>query len=232
MNVDGRFARYDHIIVHCSATNDTQDIGSVDIDNWHRQRGWRGCGYHLVIRRDGTTEHFDLGFPARPFGEPGAHVGDCGPNWNSRSLGFCLVGGVDVQGRPASNFTQKQMDALRMMTYMICDAYRKENIPAPTVLGHRDLIRQTGAPAKACPCFDVPTWWNLGVSKWPAIPDDEDVINTSETLTLKSVWEVMDGDTLWSISLATGVPVSKLRHLNSFVATTDVIFPGDRIILR
>ena len=46
----------DYIIIHCTATRPSQDIGFEEVNNWHRARGWIGCGYHFIIKRDGKIE--------------------------------------------------------------------------------------------------------------------------------------------------------------------------------
>ncbi|MGL5965359.1 MAG: N-acetylmuramoyl-L-alanine amidase, partial [Fusobacteriaceae bacterium] len=75
----------DHIVIHCSATKPTMDIGVRDIRMWHKQQGWLDVGYHFIIKRDGTIEE------GRPVDVVGSHV----KNHNSNSVGVCLVGGVD-----------------------------------------------------------------------------------------------------------------------------------------
>ena len=32
------------------------DVPVSTIDEWHKERGWDGCGYHFLIRADGTIE--------------------------------------------------------------------------------------------------------------------------------------------------------------------------------
>ena len=45
------------LIVHCSATYGSQDIGAVEIRRVHvDENGWRDIGYHYVIRRNGDIE--------------------------------------------------------------------------------------------------------------------------------------------------------------------------------
>ena len=44
------------IIIHCSATPRGVDYSAADIDKWHRQRGFRGIGYHYVIKLDGRSK--------------------------------------------------------------------------------------------------------------------------------------------------------------------------------
>ena len=43
------------LIVHCAATTPSMDIGASEIDSWHRAKGWKKIGYHLVIRRNGIS---------------------------------------------------------------------------------------------------------------------------------------------------------------------------------
>ena len=85
--------RTDYIIIHCSATPPNMDVNAKEIDRWHRQKGWLGIGYHYVIKRDGTRE------VGRKLSEAGAHC----IAYNHKSVGICLVGGVDVAGGKAEN---------------------------------------------------------------------------------------------------------------------------------
>ena len=45
-----------YIVIHCSQTRPSQNIGAKEIDRWHRERGWLKIGYGKVIKRDGTVE--------------------------------------------------------------------------------------------------------------------------------------------------------------------------------
>ena len=143
--------KVDHIIVHCSATPTRHRWTSVNIDRDHRAKGYLGNGYHVVIPRDGSIEMARCGHKCRPLSKAGAHVGDCGPGWNARTVGICLVGGVDNHMEPENNFTDAQMEALRFVL-----AAFKRILPEAEIMGHRDLIKKTGAQnKKACPSFDV-----------------------------------------------------------------------------
>lgn len=142
------------IVVHCSATRATSDIGRKEIELMHRQQGWRTIGYHYVIRRDGTVEK------GRPDHEPGAHV----KGYNSRSLGIVMAGGVAQDGRTAeTNFTDAQYDALETLLVSLRDTY-----PTAKIVGHRDLSPDRNGNGKveknewvkACPTFDVAAWWS------------------------------------------------------------------------
>ncbi|WP_067516862.1 N-acetylmuramoyl-L-alanine amidase [Endozoicomonas ascidiicola] len=144
----------DHIIVHCSATPATMDVDSVTIDRWHRERKWLGNGYHYVIKRNGQVESEATGQKCRPLDRPGAHVGDCGRGWNKRSIGICLVGGTDAEGKTERNFTPEQMESLKSLLEHLNDCF-----PNCLIMGHRDLIELTDAANKKdCPAFDVKEW--------------------------------------------------------------------------
>ncbi len=106
---------------------------------WHKQQGWLDVGYHYIIKRDGTCEQ------GRPENVVGSHVKD----WNDRSVGVCLVGGIDDKGKFAANFTPAQMSTLRGLLGELKVAYPNADIKA-----HHDV-----AP-KACPSFDLQRWLN------------------------------------------------------------------------
>lgn len=130
-----------YLVVHCSATPEDRDVGVEDIRQWHRQKGWLDVGYHFVITRDGELQR------GRPHDRPGAHV----RGFNHLSLGICLVGGVESDGKtPEQNFTPYQYKTLELL---LTDLKRLH--PQAEVLGHRDMPKVN----KACPCFDVKTWW-------------------------------------------------------------------------
>lgn len=132
----------DHLIVHCSATPAGRDIGAREINRWHRQRGWRGIGYHYVIRLDGTVE---LG---RSIREAGAHV----EGWNRHSIGVCLIGGVSADNplEAKNTYTEAQMTSLHKLL-----ADLQAQFPEAVICGHRDMPEVR----KACPSFDVRAWW-------------------------------------------------------------------------
>lgn len=149
----------DHLIIHCSATKADQNITATDIDKWHRAKGWWGCGYHYVITRDGRIQSHENGDRCRPLAQSGSHVGECGPGWNARSIGLCMVGGVGRTGKAENNFTEAQWNALEIAVLEILAKF-------PTIKhlgGHRDLIKKTGASPKDCPCFDAFDWFDKNV---------------------------------------------------------------------
>lgn len=133
--------RTEAIFVHCSATKPSQDIGVETIRMWHKQQGWLDVGYHFIIKRDGTVEE------GRPVDVIGSHVKD----WNYKSVGVCLVGGINDKGNFEANFTPAQMHSLDVTLKSLKGKYPQAEIKA-----HHDV-----AP-KACPSFDLQRWLKTG----------------------------------------------------------------------
>ena len=129
--------KIDKIIVHCADTPDGKDFTIRDIDRWHKERGWQCCGYHHVIRLDGTIEN------GRPLAQIGAHC----KGYNENSIGICLIG--------RQEFTPAQLVSLRNLI----GSYRKL-FPGSEVFGHYELCRY-----KSCPYFNVKDWYYGGIFK-------------------------------------------------------------------
>lgn len=130
----------DAIVIHCSYTPPSMDIGVREIYDWHvNDNGWKDIGYHYVIRRNGNIE---IG---RPEHTPGAHV--AGHNHNT--IGLCLVGGQSQTGRNPSNFTKEQYLSLNKL---IDDL--KSRYPKVKIRGHRSYN-----PGKLCPQFDTEAYF-------------------------------------------------------------------------
>ena len=141
------------LCVHCSSTTPDQDIGVREIDEYHRSLGWACCGYHYVIRRNGSLEN------GRPEDDVAAHV----KNFNNCSIGICLVGGLNRDGRTSEfNFSRIQMATLESLLIRLQTDY-----PGAKILGHRDLspdadhdgIVEPNEWSKQCPSFSVQDWW-------------------------------------------------------------------------
>ena len=130
----------DKIIVHCSDS----DFGDMElIDQWHKERGWDGVGYHFVItngviwhRSPYLSEHDGLVQTGRDIEKPGAHC----RGQNKDSIGICLIG--------KHHFTAKQ---LYVALPIILHYYMREyGIDEKQIFGHRDFNK-----AKTCPNIDT-----------------------------------------------------------------------------
>ena len=123
------------IIIHCAATPPKMDIGVSEIYDWHvNGNGWADVGYHEIIRRNGLIEN------GRPHNVSGAHAA----GHNRNSIGVCLVGGIDKNGKTEFNFTRAQL----MSLFGLVDGL-KQKYPKAKVVGHNSLS------SKDCPSFNV-----------------------------------------------------------------------------
>jgi len=119
------------LVVHCSDTENSQNLSTVDIHKMHLEFGWDGIGYHKIINRSGKIEN------GRPEYWVGAHV----KGKNEISLGVCLIG--------RDRFTKRQFVSLERILKKW-----KTRYPTAKIVGHRD----TGDTQKTCPNFDVISW--------------------------------------------------------------------------
>ena len=137
--------KIDLIVLHCSFSR----FGNATlIDEWHKERGWRGIGYHYVIQNGYPDEesfklkrpHFNLDGEieeGRPVDRIGAHVRD----HNRNSLGICLIG--------KRSFTGLQFRSL----HRLIDRISKEH-PEARLVGHYELLTKNDPP-KSCPDIDM-----------------------------------------------------------------------------
>ncbi len=122
------------IIIHCSATREGMAFNAIDIDQWHRRRGWKGIGYHYVIGLNGER------WKGRDEKEIGAHC----KGYNSDSIGVCYIGGLDRFGKPKDTRTEEQKTELLKLLQEL-----KERYPTAEIYGHNNFSH------KNCPCFNA-----------------------------------------------------------------------------
>lgn len=164
------------IVIHCSATPSGQWLGGKApgapgyrtavqvIEAWHRERGFSSIGYHYVVDLDGKV------WRGRPEDQAGAHVA----GFNAASLGICMVGGAEREGR----YTPEQWQALATLVRDISTRLRLP-LSSAAIRGHRDLspdLNKDGKVTpnewlKTCPGFDVSAWLTRGL-----IPEQRNVI--------------------------------------------------------
>ena len=126
------------IILHCSATTSRADIDVETIRKWHTSepRNWSDVGYHFVIKTDGTIQN------GRPLSRAGAHA-----RKHNHNIGVCYVGGVNDDGKPEDNMTEKQEAAFIQLV-----SYLRLILGKPyEIAGHNEFSN------KACPSFNVKT---------------------------------------------------------------------------
>lgn len=142
--------KIEKIILHCS---DSEWGTAMDIDKWHRQKGWSKIGYMGVILNgyvspgvywevsDGAWEwgrKVDTDIWLEP-DEVGAHA----LGLNSKTVGICLVG--------KSNFSFRQLMASRRY---ILHFIKSWGLTIKDVLGHCEVDKA----GKTCPNLNMDTY--------------------------------------------------------------------------
>lgn len=123
------------IVIHCTDSPDSMDIGFREINEWHQKRGFLdkhtniSCGYHYIIRRDGKVE------TGRPESSSGAHVA----GHNSNSIGVVWVGRTHLS--PAQD---------KALLATVRDLLARYKLDASAVVGHKELD-----PNKTCPNINM-----------------------------------------------------------------------------
>jgi N-acetylmuramoyl-L-alanine amidase len=130
------------IVIHCTATEDFEPCPAATIDEWHKERGWKGIGYHFVVQPDGTVEQ------GRPIDEQGAHVS----GHNKDTIGIALAGGRDSKpdDAPTDHYSDRQLKAASKLVNAL--KLVLPNGGAITLHGHNEFAN------KACPGFRVSEW--------------------------------------------------------------------------
>jgi N-acetylmuramoyl-L-alanine amidase len=123
-----------YIVIHCSATQPNTKKEAI-LSYWKNTLKWKTVGYHRLIDANGVI-HELAKFEQITNGVKG---------YNSESIHFSYIGGIDESGRPKDTRTLKQKESL---LYLVKQA--KKQFPNAIVQGHRDF----GAN-KACPSFDA-----------------------------------------------------------------------------
>ena len=124
-----------YIVIHCTATQPNTKKESI-LNYWKNTLKWKSVGYHRLIDANGVI-HELAEYEQVTNGVKG---------YNSNSIHFSYVGGVDEFNNPKDTRTLKQKESL---LYLIKQA--KKQFPNAIVQGHRDFK----GVVKACPSFDA-----------------------------------------------------------------------------
>lgn len=131
--------KVDEIILHCAdvgrnwSFEHTAEQAVSEVDRWHRNRGWKGIGYHYVIMPDGSW------CQGRDTQDIGAHT----LNRNAHSIGVLLCEKEEIKrlAQFSTYFTRAQWD--RVVTI-------SRTLGISKISGHNDYAN------KLCPGFKVP----------------------------------------------------------------------------
>ena len=126
--------RISEVVIHATETAENKNIGSIEINNIHKQLGHDGIVYHYVIRRDGRLQR------GRPADRKSDHTAK--ESHNNFSLSIALVGGINLptgdvnplDNRSESGFTREQFTTLERFI----EAFFMK-VPGGLVFGHNDI---------------------------------------------------------------------------------------------
>ena len=105
-----------------------------EIHQWHLDNGWAGCGYHFLVRKDGSIYR----------GRPEDAIGSNCPGMNNHSIGICAEGDYMIETMPAA---QKQ-------SLIELGIYIKNKYGIKSVYGHKECF-QTSCPGTNYPLQDI-----------------------------------------------------------------------------
>ena len=134
------------LVVHCSDSDDSLDIGVKQIRSWHtmlppKGNGWSDVGYHYIIRRDGEIER------GRQDATKGAHV----KGHNSDSLGICWVGRKQIS-----------TDQLQNLYSLLQGLMKKYGLQVTDIYGHTELDSKKTCPNLDCNYLRLMTLFHTG----------------------------------------------------------------------
>lgn len=128
------------IIIHCSDTKEGKYFDEEDINMWHKKRGFKEIGYHIVILLNGEIRK------GRDIEEIGAHcLGE-----NLDSIGICYIGGQNENGKHEDTRTEEQKKSLESVINSLKRKYKEKEGIDLIVYGHKDF-----STYKVCPCFNA-----------------------------------------------------------------------------
>jgi len=142
--------RVERIVWHTAAHGrDGQvfDTTAAQIDQWHRERGWNGIGYNVVIRFDGTIEK----------GRDPNKIPAAVPGLNKTTYHLCFSGHGDIAPLTPQQLESGIQHTIEMLhKYGLVERFLSEP-DGLIVMGHREvneLVRRGLAPiptTKTCP---------------------------------------------------------------------------------
>jgi len=137
------------VIVHWTAHfNDQGHVGAKEVHEIALKRGFAGCSYHYIIKRNGDLER------GRPVELRGAHAKEAGHN--NLSIGIAFVAGYNCPSGTSNPNRFISAESITPAQYKTFDMFLKGFFmiyPGGQVFGHQDFDDN-----KVDPGFDVGTY--------------------------------------------------------------------------
>jgi N-acetylmuramoyl-L-alanine amidase len=124
-----------YIVIHCTASQPNATKQSI-LSYWKDVLKWKSVGYHRLIDANGII------YELAKYENPTNGV----KGYNSNSIHFSYIGGIDAKGKPKDTRTQKQKDSLLELIKQA-----KKQFPNAIIQGHKDFPNVK----KACPSFEA-----------------------------------------------------------------------------
>lgn len=124
------------LVFHCTATHQNATVEAI-LRFWRERRGWKNPGYHIIVTPDGSWTLLQ-DFNRITNGVAGI---------NSTSLHVSYIGGINSNGKPFDNRTEKQKEVFETIYLTF-----KNKMPRLSFHGHYEFSN------KACPSYNVEKW--------------------------------------------------------------------------
>lgn len=122
------------VIIHATETAENKNIGSIEINNIHKQLKHDGIVYHYVIRRDGRLQR------GRPADRVSEHTAK--ESHNNFSLSVALVGGINLPTGDVNPLDNRSETAFTREQYTTLERFLEAffmKVPGGLVFGHNDI---------------------------------------------------------------------------------------------
>ena len=122
------------VIIHATETAENKNIGSIEINNIHKQLKHDGIVYHYFIRRDGRLQR------GRPADRVSEHTAK--ESHNNFSLSVALVGGINLPTGDVNPLDNRSETAFTREQYTTLERFLEAffmKVPGGLVFGHNDI---------------------------------------------------------------------------------------------
>ena len=115
--------KIDYIVIHCTASQPNATKQSI-LDYWKNVLKWKTVGYHRLIDANGII-HELANYEQVTNGVKG---------FNSNSIHFSYIGGIDEKGKPKDTRTPQQKESILKLLKELRKRY-----PKAIIQGHKDF---------------------------------------------------------------------------------------------
>lgn len=153
---------------------DASNCTIQDIHQWHLDNGWSGCGYHFLVRKDGSIYK----------GRPENAIGSQCKGYNNGSLGICFEGKYMTETMPEVQYEA----GIELLQYI----FGKYGVLA--IYGHNELF-ETDCPGTNFPLDNFKNMTaSLNKIGWNKNADGWYYTTNSDGWYYKDCWQIIEGE--------------------------------------